>query len=992
MKKKPAPGPQSVRPPDPEAKDPQCGFPIVGIGASAGGLAAFEVFFHAMPAKLPVDMAFVLVQHLAPDHPSILAELVKRCTPMPVFEVTDGMTVERNSVYVIPPNRDLALINGTLQLLEPVAPRGQRLVIDLFFRSLAQDQHEHAIAIVLSGTGSDGALGVRSVKGEGGMVMAQTPSTTEFDGMPRSAIATGAVDFALPPDELPAELIAYCAHTYGPTADAVVRPGKTTDALQKIFVLLRDQTGHDLSLYKQSSIARRVERRQTVHRIQQVSDYVRLLQQNPAETEALFQDLLIGVTRFFRDSDAFAALEAEVIPKLFANRTADATVRVWVPGCSTGEEAYSIAILLIEYMEAAKRNINMQMFATDIDRRAIDAARSGVYPSSIAADLTPERLTRFFVSEEDGAHYRIQKRLRDLLVFSEQDVTRDPPFSRLDLISCRNLLIYMGAELQKKLFPLFDYALRPGGYLFLGTSETVGNFATLFTAVDRKAKIYRSRDDGHLRIAGGARFLAAATPAGGAVPRPRTAGQTASNPLRDLTVRALLQHHDLAGALVNDRGDILYLHGRTGHYLELASGEVQTNILAMAREGLKRPLGAALRRAVAGNQRVRHAGLPVKTNGEFTSIDLTVQPVAADQGTGDQTAVFLVILEPAVAPPAPATKPVRAGKRAGAGKSVDSRIEALKHELQLKEASLLISNEELETFNEELKSSNEEMQSANEELQSTNEEMETSKEELQSVNEELSTVNVELQSRVADLSQVNNDMNNLLAGTGVGTIFVNHTLQITRFTPTVTQLINLIPTDVGRPVGHIVSNLEGYHRLVEDVQGVLDTLVPLEVEVRSKAGKWFLLRIRPYRTLENVIEGAVITFTDVTEMKRAQAALIESQALARLAIVLRDANDAIAVYQLDGRILAWNPGATRLYGWSESEALQMNVRDLVPEALRESALASLQQLSRAETLEPYRIQRMVKGGRIIDTSLTATPLLNGTGELYAIATTERAVT
>ncbi|MEO8635904.1 MAG: chemotaxis protein CheB [Gemmatimonadales bacterium] len=968
-------------------------FPIVGLGASAGGLAAFEAFFRALPADSGVDMAFVLVQHLAPDHPSILTELIQRYTTLPVHEVTDGVTVQRNSIYVIPPNRDLAFLNGTLHLLEPVAPRGQRLAIDFFFRSLAQDQHERAIAIVLSGTGSDGTGGVREIKGEGGMVMAQAPDSTDFDGMPRNAIATGMVDFVLSPAEMPGELLAYCGHAFGraPNASSRTTTG-TSAALHKIFVLLRAQTGHDFSQYKQTTIARRVERRQAVHRIQEVDAYVRLLQQSPGEVDALFLDLLIGVTSFFRDPEAFAALEAHVIPSLFANRPADAAVRVWVPACSSGEEAYSIAILLIEYQNAAKRNCKLQVFATDIDRRAIDCARIGRYPASVAADLTPERLARFFTLEEDGTHYRIQKRVRDVLVFSEQNVVRDPPFSRLDLISCRNLLIYLGGDLHKRLIPLFDYALRPGGHLFLGTSETIGDFGSLFSTVDRKAKIYQDRDDGHVRLGGGGRFLSPVLPAG--VPRraPRRTAPNADSRLRELTESALLQHQALAGALVNDRGDILYLHGRTGQYLELASGELETNILKMARDGLNRPLGVALRRAVARKERVYQPGLSVKTNGDFTLVDLTVQPVDTGRGEGGESVVFLVILEAAATPLSDPALPVQAVEGEDPSQPVDARIEALTRELRMKEESLQISNEELETSNEELKSSNEEMQSVNEELQSTNEEMETSKEELQSVNEELSTVNVELQSRVADLSQANNDMNNLLAGTGVGTIFVGHGLQIKRFTPSVTQLINLIPTDVGRSVGHIVSNLLGYNHLVEDVQRVLDTLVPMEVEVQSKADKWFLLRIRPYRTLENVIEGAVITFTDMTDMKQAQAALIESRALERLAVVVRDSNDAITVQALDGRILAWNPGAQRMYGWSEAEALAMNIRDLIPESQREAALAMVRQHSRAEVLAPYHTQRIAKDSRIIEVWLTATTLINQAGEVYAIATTERATT
>ena len=458
------------------------GFPIVGIGASAGGLSAFEAFFSAMPAKSDPGMAFVLVQHLARDHKSILSELIQRYTRMQVFEVEDGMVIKPNCAYIIPPNRDMALVNGALQLLEPTLARGIRLPIDFFFRSLAQDQHERAICIVLSGTGSDGALGVRAVKGEGGMVMAQTPESTEYDGMPRSAIATGMVDFVLPPNEMPAKLLAYVAHAFGAyhvpvSSQAAQQP----DGLEKIFLLLRSQTGHDFSQYKRNTIVRRVERRMAVHQIDRLEDYLRYLQLTRSEVDALFRDLLIGVTNFFRDSEIFEEIQKQVIPQLFAGKAAGSVIRVWVPGCSTGEEAYSIAMLLRERMEDRKESFKVQIFATDIDREAIDHARAGVYPSSIIADVSPERLAHFFDQEQpDGSAYRIHKTIRDMLIFSEHDLIKNPPFSKLDLISCRNLLIYMGAELQKKLMPLFHYALNPGGMLVLGSSESVGDFVNLF--------------------------------------------------------------------------------------------------------------------------------------------------------------------------------------------------------------------------------------------------------------------------------------------------------------------------------------------------------------------------------------------------------------------------------------------------------------------------------------------------------------------------------
>jgi two-component system CheB/CheR fusion protein len=971
-------------------------FPIVGIGASAGGLAAFEAFFSGMPADADPGMAFVLVQHLAPDHKSILTDLIRRYTRMQVFEVENGMVVQPNCAYIIPPNCDMAFLNGALQLLEPAAPRGRRLPIDFFFGSLAQDQRERAICIVLSGTGSDGTLGVRAVKGEGGMVMVQRPASTEYDGMPRSAISTGLVDYELAPAEMPAQLIAYVAHFAGKPS----RPGTTAapmaeNARKKIFILLRSQSGHDFSQYKPSTINRRIERRMAVHQIDSMDGYAKYARQTPAELDALFRDLLIGVTSFFRDPEAFQTIEEQIVPKLFAGKPAGGVVRVWVPGCSTGEEAYSIAILLAEHQEALKQSFTVQVFSTDIDGQAIATARAGLYPASIAADLSPERLARFFTADSTGSAYRIHKAIRDMLVFSEQSVIKDPPFSKLDLICCRNLLIYMGAELQKKLIPLFHYALNPGGVLFLGTSETVGEFGELFPTLDRKSKLYQRKVEpsGTHRLTL-RQFRPPMTGTEPAVPRP--AGKIAGSgkpPLRELTEQALLQQVAPSAALINGQGDILYLHGRTGMFLEPAPGEAAVNnILKMAREGLRRELTAALHKAVGIKETVRSPGLRVKTNGEFTVVNLTIQPVAAGADAMPETPLFLVILDDA--PPAQPESAEEAARRAGAegGDSMantDERIAALTQELRAKEDYLQTANEELETSNEELKSSNEEMQSVNEELQSTNEEMETSKEELQSVNEELATVNAELQTKVADLSRVNNDMNNLLAGTGIGTVFVDHQLRILRFTPTVTRIINLILSDVGRPVAHVVSNLAGYTSLAVDVQAVLDSLIPKEVEVQTQAGDWYLMRILPYRTLDNVIEGAVITFVDITEIVRARDALQKSNEVLRLAVVLRDASDAITVHDLDGRTLAWNPGATRMYGWSESEALAMNVRDRIPPGLREAALETLRRLSRAEILEPYRTQRIAKNGAVLGVSMISTPLVNDAGEVYAIATTER---
>ncbi len=967
----------SAAPTPPEAAT----FPIVGIGASAGGLAAFEAFFSGLPPDRPPDMAFVLVQHLAADHKSILADLIGRYTRMAVHEVEDGMVVRPNCVYIIPPGHDMALLHGSLQLLKPAAARGQRLPIDFFFRSLAQDQRERAIGIILSGTGADGTLGVRAIKGENGLVLAQNPESAEFDGMPRSALGTGVVDYEMPPAEMPAKLLAYVAHLAGRQHLDDVPAAKADSALQKIFVLLRTHTGHDFSLYKPGTIQRRIERRMALHQIDHLDSYVAYLAKNPDEVEALFCDVLINVTRFFRDPEAFAALEKTVIPTLFEDRPVSSPLRLWVVGCATGEEAYSLAILLAERMEALKRNYAVQLFATDIDRRAIAVARAGLYPASISVDVSPERLARFFTLDADGTVYRVNKRIRDMLVFSEQDVAKDPPFSKLDLVSCRNLLIYLTPPLQQKVMALLHYALNPGGVLFLGNSESAGESAALFATVDTKSKLYRRKEYGPgLRRSGPPLPLAP----GDQFPA-RTAGlrtvATIKTPVRELAERELLAHAALVGALVDARGDVLYLHGRAGPYLEPPTGEPGvSNLLQMARDGLRLPLTAALRKAAKTGRIVRTPRLRIGGDGRYVTADLTVRRLGAGRGTTHP--LFLVVLEPPAAAPA-------APPRTRAGQASD--LATLRQELRTKEEYLRSANEQLQSATEELQSSNEEMQSVNEELQSTNEELETSKEELQSVNEELSTVNAELQTKVLSLSQSNNDMNNLLAGTGIGTVFVDHQLRVMRFTPAASTIINLILSDVGRPVAHLVSNLVGYDRLVADTQEVLATLAPKALEVRTTEGKYYTMRIQPYRTLENVIEGAVISFIDITEIVHTREELRKTNELLRLAVVVRDAHDAVTVHDLEGRTLAWNPGATRMYGWSESEALQLNLRDRLPPDRQKEELAKTRLLARGESLSAYPTVRLAKDGNPLDVEVTATALLDADGKIYAIATTEGAM-
>ena len=609
------------------------GFPIVGIGASAGGLAAFEAFFRSFPQVPNLGMAFVLVQHLAPDHTSILTELIRNFTSLNVYEVEDGMKVMPDCIFVIPPNYEMVIINGTLQLLNPIEPRGQRLPIDCFLNSLAQDQRQLAIACIFSGTGSDGSRGVQAIKHEGGMVMVQSPESTEFDGMPRAAIKTGAVDFVSQVSQMPEQLLAYTSRAYVSLPKAPVKRSlEDKNFLQKIFVLLRARLGHDFSQYKPNTIARRIERRMAVNHVDTLDAYIKKLQETPTEIELLFQDMLIGVTSFFRDPDAFQRLE-EFLPKLIAEKSALGTpVRVWVGGCSTGEEAYSIAILMRELLDTANSehstNFGGQIFASDMDPRAIAIARAGLYPHSISEYVSPERLSRYFTFEPANGAYRINKRIREMIVFSEHDVNKDPPFSKLDLISCRNLMIYLGNKLQQRLIPLFHFALNPNGILFLGTSEGIGDFEQLFTCIDRKAKLYRRKPDfeGMPRTKLHQSSAISMSPTGD--PRPKSNLALPSKvPLRELAERSILSLLAPAAALVNDKGDIHYLLGRTGMFLEPSAGEAGiNNILRMGREGLRHQLATTLHKVITTQTTVRVTNLLVKTNGHYANVAMSICP------------------------------------------------------------------------------------------------------------------------------------------------------------------------------------------------------------------------------------------------------------------------------------------------------------------------------------------------------------------------------
>ncbi len=851
-------------------------FPIVGIGASAGGLEASEQFFRKMPPDS--GMAFVLVSHLDPSHASILTEILQRTTTMPVDEAQDQMKVEPNSVYVIPPNRDMAIFHGALQLSVPDQPRGQRMPIDAFLRSLADDRGERAIGIILSGTGTDGTLGLRAILGAGGVSLVQEPATAKYDGMPNSAINAGYATHILAVEKMPEVLLSGVRALNLPP----VAPAAVTGGLNRILMQLRSATGHDFSQYKKSTIGRRIERRMSIHNIEDKEVYARYLKEHPAEATMLFKELLINVTNFFRDPEAFAALKQDILPQLFADKPEDYIFRVWVAGCATGEEAYSIAILLREFMDEAHLEFKILLYATDLDDDAITVARAGIYPPNIAQDVHPERLRRFFIKDDTG--YRVKKNIREMVVFAIQNVIKDPPFTRLDLLSCRNLMIYLEPEIQSRLIPSFHYALKPGGVLFLSPSESIASHPDLFAPLNRKWKFYR---------AVGNMASTRAVMDGGLVwtKDPNKKGtdeavkKTKEINFAELTKRALLQSYAPASVVTDVKGNILYVHGDTGKYLRAAPGHATLNVIEMAREGLQLELRAAMLLAAAASEAtdpgttLQSREVSVKTNGHFQLITLNVRLLP----NLDSSEKLLLVSFQDMAHPALAVHDIVHGKpgrgKGAAGASEHQRVEELERELAYNKENLQATIEEQQASNEELKSTNEELQSTNEELQSTNEELETSKEELQSVNEEMLTVNAELQAKIEQLAGMQNDMKNLLDNVNIGTIFLDEHLSIRRFTRDAERIYRLVATDVGRPLGNIKSDIEG-EDLLAKAQAVLDTLIPWERELRTVGGAWYLVRIQCYRTLDNVIDGVVLTFADISQRIEAEAAVRNAQVLA----------------------------------------------------------------------------------------------------------------
>ncbi|MDP1647211.1 MAG: chemotaxis protein CheB [Rubrivivax sp.] len=847
---------------------------VVGIGASAGGLQALEQFLAQVPPSS--GLAYLVVQHLDPTQKAMLAQLLQRTTRMPVREATERLRIEADAVYVIPPNKALTLASGTLHLATPEQPRGLRRPIDELFESIASEQRGQAVGVVLSGMGSDGTAGLKAIRAAGGLTLAQAPETAQFDSMPRSALAAGCVDIVCAPGEMPRRMLAALARDAtvpapGAEADAAldaaagaVPPAATatldsTDGLIEIVQLLRAGGKHDFLLYKHSTLLRRIERRMGVHRLPSLQAYAQMLRANPQEVDLLCKELLIGVTGFFRDRAVWQCVKDEVLPQLLAAQADGWRMRAWVAGCSTGEEAYTLAMLFREVVAALPGHAHstLQIFATDLSRDAIEVARRGVYPPSIAGEVSAERLARFFVAQDGG--WRIAKSIRETIVFAQHDVIVDPPFTKLDLLSCRNLLIYLAAPLQRRLLPLFHYSLRPGGVLLLGSSETVGRHDELFEPLEPRQRLYRRRENTRPGAAPDfpprAAWLAAPAPKEPPVPEDPTPQPTGLQALAD---RLLLQELAPPAVLVNDRGDIVYISGHTGRYLEPAAGKANWNIHVMAREGLRGPLDGALRQAVSRKDAVELHALPVDGDGPPRAVDISVR--ALDEPAALQGLLLIVFREVAAVPP-------RSRRRRSS--VVHGELEA---ELERAREEAQALREEMRASQEELQAANEELQSSNEELQSTNEELTSSKEEMQSMNEELHAVNAELQSKLDDLALAQSDMHNLLNSTDIATLFLDKELKLRRYTEKARRIIALRDSDVGRPLSDLTSQLE-YPGLQDDVQEMLRTLVIAERQIHSRDGHWYAVRIMPYRTPENVIQGAVITFVDITAAKELEARL-----------------------------------------------------------------------------------------------------------------------
>ena len=892
-------------------------FPIVGIGASAGGLEALEQFFGSMPKDS--GMAFVVIQHLDPNHKGMMTEILQRITEMKVITVTDRLKIKPNCVYIIPSNKSMSILKGALHLFEPIETHGLRLPIDLFFRSLADDLPEQCVGIILSGMGSDGSLGLKAIKEKGGIVLVQEPESAKFDSMPHNAIEAVTVDFIAPANELPSKLLSIDKTIT--RINSITKLEKDSSSLDKIIILLRAQTGNDFSQYKENTIYRRIERRMSIHLISTIASYVKFLQKNPAEIEILFNELLIGVTNFFRDSAVWEHLKNKVLPNMFAELQHSQVLRAWVPACSTGEEAFTLAIIFKEAVEKTKldKNFTLQIFATDLDSGAIDQARKGIYPTSIASDVSATRLNRFFVKTDN--QYRVNAEIREMVVFASQNVIKDPPFTKLDILSCRNMLIYMDTDLQKKLLSLFHYSLNQKGILILGNAETINDRKEFFTNINTKLRIYQST--GSPKSEELFNF-------------PSSFSQTKKNSVDKTKVKILdniealandllLQQFSPASLVVSKMGDILYLTGNTGKYLTPAAGKASMNIFTMAREGLLNELPIVFRKAMRNYEKIMLHNVKVGTNGGTLLVDVTIQQIEKPSALKGK---IIVIFNDV---PFDKQKTTRNKKTKGTSSALQTESELKTQRLT---EELQTTREEMQTSQEEQKSTNEELQSSNEELQSTNEELTTSKEEMQSLNEELHTVNAELQGKISESKRVSNDMNNLLNSSEIATLFLDKKLKISQYTFHATKIFKLIPSDIGRSFTDLANNLN-YPQINSDAKEVLRTLMFKERTISTKNDLYYTIRIMPYRTTDDRIEGLVITFIDITESKLLEIQLLEiKKQYQELFNSMSEMFQVIElIYDTDGQAYDYyyrdvNPAFEKLVGKTRKQLIDKQAKDI----------------------------------------------------------------
>jgi two-component system, chemotaxis family, CheB/CheR fusion protein len=963
---------------DAPSAGPHLPFPVVGIGASAGGLAALLRLFEHMPANN--GMAFVVILHLSPKHQSSADQVLQRATRMPVVQVTETVKIRPNHIYVIAPSKQLAMTDGELVVTDMHRPRGQHIAIDAFFRTLAEAQQERAVALVLSGTGGDGAVGIGRIKEQGGVILVQSPGDAEHDGMPLAAVGTGIVDFILPVVEMPQKLVDLWSNAsrieLPPLASGVAatpaveideRAG-AEDALQRVLGLLRIQTGHDFRQYKRATVLRRLERRMQVRAMQSVPDYLRLLEADASEHKLLLNDLLIGVTNFFRDREAFETLERTVLPAIFRDRRPNDEVRSWVAGCASGEEAYSMAMLLADQAALMAHPPKYQVFASDIDEQAIAVARAGLYPLSIVTDVNPSRLRQHFTRED--SRYHIRKGVRDHILFAVHNLLRDPPFSRIDVVSCRNLLIYLNRDIQQRVLETFHFALKPGGYLFLGSSESAESVDELFVPVDKKNRIYRARAAvrtfPHQRPHAG-------TPANLQLPEPRNlaVSNRRQASLADVHQRALAQFAP-PSVVVDADHNIVHMAERAAQFMRLVGGEPSRDVLALILPELRIDLRSALYQVQNSGVSVEGRQVSIVRDGKPAMVGITVRPFHDDEASQDFLLVMFSEVERS-ALPAPA-------EGRGDDDIVLSQLEA---ELQRKKQQLQETIEHAEVSNEELRAANEELQAINEELRSATEELETSKEELQSVNEELITVNYELKLKVEETGKANDDLNNLIASTDIATIFVDSGMRIKRFTPRAADIFSIIPSDAGRSLLDLTHRLD-YRELADDVALTFNTLRMVEREVRSHEGRYYIVRLLPYRTTEDRIEGAVMTFFDITGRREAEEQLRAGEA--RMRLVAESTKDyAIITMDDAGRVTSWNRGAERMFGWRETEVLGMNLDFLfLPEERERGARADEIERARLDGRAINERWHLRKDGSQLFCSGEITQIENGEYAGYAM--------